>query len=122
MAQTQQVDELIDERMKVYGDPVVTFPQIAEVWSGYLGFKIEPTDVPMMMILMKSVRARQAPDYSDNTDDVEGYLDIYRKLVDAPHSGFPMGMVHARTVDDYVRQLHGPRAGIDAAIETRIVR
>ena len=90
------VSEVIDERVKVYGDPTVTFPQIAQVWSGYLGHEIKPEDVPMMMILMKSVRARQAPDYSDNTDDIEGYLDIYRKLVP--------GMIHARSVDDYIEK------------------
>lgn len=97
---SENLAEVIDERVKVYGDPTVTFPQIAQVWSGYLAHEIKPEDVPMMMILMKSVRARQAPDYSDNTDDIEGYLDLYRKLVPE--------MIHARSVNEYIEKKTHP--------------
>jgi hypothetical protein len=94
------VAEVIDERIKVYGDPKVTFPQIAQVWSGILGYEVKATDVPLLLIGMKLVRTTQAPDYSDNSDDVEGYLDIFRKLVGDD-------MVKARSVDDYVaRKFH----------------
>jgi hypothetical protein len=100
------VAELIDERRRVYGEPTETFPQIAAMWNAYIGGgEITPTDVPAMMILMKLVRARQAPDYSDNTDDVDGYLDIYRKLVDTEYE---QGMIHARSVDEYVAIKFGP--------------
>jgi Domain of unknown function (DUF6378) len=87
--------ELIDDRVAVYGDPVVTFVQIAQVWSGIIGYEIEPCEVPLMLIGMKLVRTAQAPDYSDNSDDVEGYLDIFRRIVGAD-------MVHARTIEQYV--------------------
>jgi hypothetical protein len=88
--------EVIDERVQVYGDPTVTFPQIAQVWSGYLGVEIKATDVPIMQLLMKTVRLRQAPNYSDNSDDIEGYLDIFRKLVGDD-------MIHARSVDEFIQ-------------------
>jgi hypothetical protein len=88
--------EVIDERVQVYGEPTVTFPQIAKVWSGYLGVEVKPTDVPIMLLLMKTVRVRQAPEYSDNSDDIEGYLDIFRKLVGDD-------MIHARSVDEFIR-------------------
>jgi hypothetical protein len=49
------------------------------------------------LIGMKLVRTKETPDYSDNSDDVEGYLDIFRKLVGKD-------MVHARTVNEYIEK------------------
>jgi hypothetical protein len=89
------VGEVIDQRVQVYGDPTETFARIAEVWSGILGVPVNATDVPLCLIGMKIVRTTQAPDYSDNTDDVEGYLDIFRQLVGED-------MIHARSVTEYV--------------------
>ncbi len=94
------VGEVIDRRVQVYGDPVETFARIAEVWSGILGHHINPVDVPLMMIGLKLVRAQVMPCYSDNTDDVEGYLDIARKIVGED-------MIHARTVNDFIAQMWG---------------
>src|SRR5690606_28909072 len=91
----ENVTELIDERIKVYGDPTVTFPQIAQAWSAVLGVEVRPDQVPLCLIAMKLVRTSQTPDYSDNSDDIAGYLDIFRKVVGED-------MVHARTVDEYV--------------------
>ena len=87
--------EVIDERVRVYGDPVQTFVRIAQVWSGIAGFEIQPTSVPLMMAGMKMVRAEVAPDYADNSDDIEGYLDIFRKLVGED-------MIEARSVKEYI--------------------
>lgn len=98
----ENVTELINERVKVYGDPKVTFPQIAQAWSAVLGFEVLPYQVPLCLIAMKLVRTSQTPDYSDNSDDVEGYLDIFRKVVGED-------MIHARTVDEYVLQKHARR-------------
>ena len=89
------VGEVIDQRVQVYGDPTETFVRIAEVWSGILGHTVNATDVPLCLIGMKLVRTTQAPDYSDNSDDVEGYLDIFRQLVGED-------MIHARSVKEYV--------------------
>lgn len=91
------VGEVIDGRVSVYGDPTVTFQQIATMWSGYLNTEVKATDVPLMLNQMKMVRTRQAPDYSDNSDDMEGYLDIFRQLVGED-------MIHARSVTEYVEK------------------
>ena len=88
--------EVIDQRVQVYGDPTETFVRIAQVWSGVLGVEVNPTDVPLCLIGMKIVRTTEAPDYSDNSDDIEGYLDIFRQLVGED-------MIHARSVAEYVR-------------------
>lgn len=94
------VGEVIDRRVQVYGDPEKTFVRIAEVWSGITGHHINPVEVPLMMIGMKLVRAQVMPDYSDNSDDVEGYLDIFRTIVGDD-------MIHARTVADFISQKWG---------------
>lgn len=91
------LNPIVDSRMQVYGDPIETFVNIAKVWSGILGIEVNPTDVPLCMVGMKLVRTTQAPDYSDNSDDVDGYMDIFRQLVGPD-------MIHARSVDEYVAQ------------------
>ena len=92
--------ELIDRRVQVYGDPTKTFVRIAQVWSGILGHEVQPCEVPLLMMGMKMVRAQVMPDYSDNTDDVEGYLDIFRQLLGED-------MIHARSVNDFIAQKWG---------------
>lgn len=90
-----QVPELIDGRESVYGDPVEGFGRIAQVWSGILGVPVSPPQVALCLIGLKAVRASNTPDYSDNSDDIEGYLDIFRKVVGDQ-------MIHARTVSEYL--------------------
>jgi len=89
------VAEVIDQRVQVYGDPIDSFARIAQVWSGILGCEVQPAQVPLCLIGMKAVRASVTPDYSDNSDDIEGYLDIFRTVVGPD-------MIHARSVTDYV--------------------
>jgi hypothetical protein len=89
------VGEVIDGRRGVYGDPTEMFSRAAEIWSGITGHSISATDVPLMLIGYKVLRAQHTPDYSDNSDDIEGYLDIFRELVGED-------MVHARSVSEYL--------------------
>lgn len=97
---SDNLDEVIDQRTQVYGDPVVTYTRIAQVWSGILGQDVNATDVALCMIGLKAVRSAETPDYSDNSDDIEGYLDIFRKIVGPD-------MIKARSVLDYVEQKAG---------------
>ena len=87
--------EVIDRRVQVYGNPVETFARIAQVWSGIIGYEIQPVEVPLMMAGMKMVRAQVMPDYSDNSDDIDGYMDIFRQLVGPD-------MISARTVNEFI--------------------
>lgn len=91
------VGEVIDGRRGVYGDPKVMFSRTAEIWSGITGHHISATDVPLMLIGYKALRAQHTPDYSDNSDDIEGYLDIFREIVGED-------MVHARSVTEYLEK------------------
>lgn len=92
--------EVIDQRVQVYGDPVSAYTRIAQIWSGILGHEVSASDVTLCMIGLKLERAQQAPDYSDNSDDVEGYLDLFRQIVGPD-------MIHARSVTEYVEKKRG---------------
>lgn len=98
--QTDIVDEVIDRRRQVYGEPKDGFPRIAQVWSGILGHEVSALDVPLMLIGLKAVRTQITPDYSDNSDDIEGFLAIFRELVGED-------MVHARLVSEYIEKKYG---------------
>lgn len=89
--------EVIDRRVQVYGDPVDSFARIAQVWSGILGHTVNAVDVPLMMVGLKAVRAQVMPDYSDNSDDIDGYMDIFRTLVGDD-------MIEARSVNEFIAQ------------------
>lgn len=88
------VGELIDGRVNVYGDPVMGFTRHAQVWSGILGIEVQPWQVALCMLGYKLVRTGITPDYSDNSDDIEGYLDIFRQLMP--------DMVQARDTAEYL--------------------
>ena len=90
-------EEVVDGRNTVYGDPTETFSRIAQVWSGILGHTVNATDVPLCLIGLKLIRTVEAPDYSDNSDDIEGYLDIFRKIVGDR-------MISARSVSEYMEK------------------
>lgn len=94
--------EVIDERVQVYGVPTETFPRVAQIWSGIVGHEITATDVTLMMIGYKVLRAQVMPSYADNSDDIDGYLDLFRQLVGEE-------MIHARSVDEFIalRRLAG---------------
>jgi hypothetical protein len=106
--QSGVVDEVIDGRRSVYGDPSTMFARAAEVWSGILGHHVNACDVPLLLIGYKLVRAQHTPDYSDNSDDVEGYLAIFREIIGDD-------MVHARSVPEYLEQKF-PEVSVDVPI------
>lgn len=91
----ENLSEVIDERVAVYGEPTEMFERAAQVWSGITGFPIKATDVPLMFIGYKALRAQVTPEYSDNSDDIEGYLDIFRTVVGDK-------MIPARSVTEFV--------------------
>lgn len=87
--------EVVDGRRSVYGEPRISFPLVAQVWSGILGTEVRPDQVPLLLIGYKLVRASECPEYSDNIDDVEGYAKIFREV---------MGdrLINARSVAEFL--------------------
>lgn len=98
MADTNQpvTDEVVEQRRGVYGADVIrSFTDTALIWSGILGVEIQPWQVPLCMVGLKLQRAGITPDYSDNSDDIDGYMKIFREILGDD-------MVQARSVKEYI--------------------
>ncbi len=63
---------VLTDREADYGAPEDSFANIADLWSGYLGMKLEPLDAANMMILLKVARAAGRYKF-DNYVDIAGY-------------------------------------------------
>ena len=60
------------DRADEYGDMESNFDDIADLWTVYLGVKVERRDVANMMILLKVAR-NGTPGHRDNWVDIAGY-------------------------------------------------
>ena len=92
-----EAQELLDSRRAVYGDRVDNMERTALIWSGLLGFTVQPFQVPMMMAAYKMLRAQLAPDYSDNIDDVDGWNIMFREIIGDD-------LIQARTVEEFLEK------------------
>ncbi|HKN45349.1 MAG TPA: DUF6378 domain-containing protein [Propionibacteriaceae bacterium] len=101
-SEVKLLNQLIDQRKQVYGDPATTFERVAQIWSGILDHDVSAEDVALCLIGYKVLRTQVCPVYSDNSDDISGYLDIFRTVVGKD-------MIHAKSVEEFVqlRQARG---------------
>lgn len=70
---TVTLGALLEQRGNQWGDAIGTHVRIAQVWTGILGFEVQPVQVALMMKGMKMVRASINPSDRDSFDDDEGY-------------------------------------------------
>lgn len=61
------------QREQDYGTPESNFGLIADLWSAYMNIDISPTDVAMMMVLMKAARIKNGGGTGDSFVDIAGY-------------------------------------------------
>ena len=99
--QKETVDELLASRHAVYGDRIDNMERVAQIWSGLLGVEIKDWQVPLLMSAYKMFRTFQTPNYSDNSDDIDGWKKMFVEVMDANHGG----IVQARTVEEYELKL-----------------
>ena len=76
------MNETVEERYGVYGNPRRNMIRTAELWTSYLGHEITAHDVAMCMILLKASRASVAH-HPDNYEDIRGYSEIAEGLGDS---------------------------------------
>ncbi|USH45454.1 hypothetical protein SEA_DOTI_7 [Microbacterium phage DoTi] len=93
----ETTDELLESRRAVYGDRVDNMQRVAAIWSGLLGVTIHDWQVPLLMSAYKMFRTFQTPNYSDNSDDIDGWKKMFVEVMDANHGG----IIQARTVEEY---------------------
>lgn len=73
--------EVIEERDKTHGDYRENFKHTAEMWSAYLEMPIAPSQVGVMMALLKFSRD-QCGDDSDHLLDAVGYTALAGALTE----------------------------------------
>lgn len=61
------------ERQNQYGSAEDSFALIGGLWSDYMGVRISPIDVALMMILLKVAREKGGKGKADNWIDIAGY-------------------------------------------------
>ncbi len=66
-----------------YGHPISQHKRIAELWSAYLGYPIQPNEVAICMALVKISRQAEDAAYLDNYEDAIAYLAISKSITDA---------------------------------------
>ena len=72
-------------RQENYGSPESNFQRIADLWSVYLGRSITPSDVAVMMILMKTARLMNDCKHMDSWVDIAGYAACGGEIVTSSH-------------------------------------
>ena len=77
------VIKTIHERGVRYGHPITNHKRIAELWSAYLGYPIQPNEAAICMALVKISRQAEDPAYLDNYEDGIAYLAIAKSITDA---------------------------------------
>ena len=68
------------ERAHDHGDMEDNFTTIAEYWGIHCGFHISPTDVAVMMCLLKIARQKTNPKNAENYLDLAGYSSCAGEL------------------------------------------
>ena len=79
----EQVINTLHSRGADYGHPITNHKRIAELWSAYLGYPIQPNEVAILMCLLKISRQAQDPRVDDNYTDALGYIAIAKTITDA---------------------------------------
>ncbi len=79
----EQVIDILHGRGKAYGHPITQHKRIAELWSAYLGYPIQPNEVAICMVLVKISRQAEMPQLMDNYVDAIGYVSIAKTITEA---------------------------------------
>ncbi len=87
---TTTTEKLFDNVIKTihargvsYGHPISQHKRIAELWSAYLGYPIQPNEVAICMALVKISRQAEDAAHLDNYEDAIAYLAIAKSITDA---------------------------------------
>ena len=78
-----EVIKTIHARGESYGHPYYNHKRIAELWSAYIGYPLQPNQVAMCMALVKISRQAEDPGVLDNYKDALGYIAISKTITDA---------------------------------------
>lgn len=64
---------VLKDRNQAHGDPEDNFSMIAQLWTAFLSYPVNATQVAAMMALMKIARLKHNPTHEDSWVDLAGY-------------------------------------------------
>ncbi len=70
------------DRDAAYGDVVVQYQKLADMWSAYIGQPITASQASMMMALSKISRTTVGPHRLDNYVDLAGYAGVAGEIAE----------------------------------------
>lgn len=77
----EQVISTVEARRTTYGSPTINMRRTAQLLSAYLGIKILPEQVPVIMQLVKIARLAETPRHLDSHLDIAGYVDVADQVI-----------------------------------------
>jgi hypothetical protein len=78
-----EVITTIHQRGGVYGHPYHNHKRIADLWSAYLDFPIQPHQAAICMALVKVSRLTETPSSKDSVLDGIAYFALYQTILEA---------------------------------------
>jgi len=78
----QALNLINGDREKDYGTPKENFSTIAEMWTSYMGHKVDASDVCNMMVLLKMARLRNGG-HIDSSTDAAGYAALAAEMIES---------------------------------------
>jgi hypothetical protein len=78
------------QRGAMYGHPYINHKRIADLWTAYLGFPIQPDQVAICMALVKVSRLAETPSHRGRDGYVDGvaYLSLAAELATTDPTDF----------------------------------
>ena len=87
----QAHDCVMEDRAADHGDMENNFKTISDLWSTFLDIDISPSQVGMLMCLLKIARQKSNPKHADNYIDLAGYAACTGELsADKPEPKIPV--------------------------------
>ena len=77
-----EVITTIHSRGAVYGHPYFNHKRIADLWSAYLDYPIQPHEVALCMALVKVSRLHETPAHGDSLTDFISYGALFKTILE----------------------------------------
>ena len=78
-----EVVETIQERGAIYGHPYINHKRIADLWTAYLDYPIQPHQAALCMALVKVARLAETASHEDSVKDLLAYVALSKTIYDA---------------------------------------
>jgi len=78
-----EVVSTIQDRGAIYGHPYINHKRIADLWTAYLDYPIQPHQAALCMALVKVARLAETASHEDSVKDLLAYVALSKTIYDA---------------------------------------